>query len=341
MANAVYRVWNPKEYLKAGPTDIVELLPVPGHHPLFLVKWVVDTLVYGIVHREIIHLSGPTGTAKSSLLEALYLVPENFRAVCEGLGFSALPLKLYAIEMCKFETPGELYSRRALKAASTFDEKSCLIEALEDAAGSSGSFFPLIWLREIGRCHSASVQSGLLNLMFKGDIILPDGRRLNGEEIAWVADSNYQAEHEAVHTLVTLDTALKRRFTINLTLNYLSAAQEAMILEYLLRRGHSYGGNGIINKELIMKIVELGGLIRQQQTEGNLRSVPPPTIYGYQAFLRMAQNLRHLSLPQVALATLLGNASLEDQQVAAGVLNQVFGLRTSQEDDSTLWGHLF
>ena len=82
--------------------------------------------------------------------------------------------------------------------------------------------------------HSSSVQGGLLNLIVKGDIVLPDGSRIDGRGISWVADSNYQAEQDATHTLVTLDDALKRRFSINLTLDYLSAEQEMQVLHHIL-----------------------------------------------------------------------------------------------------------
>ena len=231
---SVYRLDKPKEYRKAGPTDLIELLPVPGGNPLFLLKWIIEALVYGIVHHEFIHMSGPTGSAKSSLLEALYLVPKNFYGICSGLGFEVHPIKLYPIEMATFEAPGELYQRRSLKDGTTFDEKSRLVDALEDAAKSNGDSYPLIWLREIGRVHSSSVQGGLLNLMAKGDITLPDGSRIDGNGIAWVADSNYQAEHDSTHTLVILDDALKRRFTINLTLDYLTAEQEINVLQHIL-----------------------------------------------------------------------------------------------------------
>ncbi|MDY6988904.1 MAG: AAA family ATPase [Thermodesulfobacteriota bacterium] len=236
MANGVYRISRLEEYRKAGSTDIVEMLPAPGCNRLFLPKFVLEILVYAIVHREFIHLSGPTGSAKSSLLEALHLVPENFRAICGGLGYAVLPLKLYPIEMTTYETPGELYQRRSLRDGSTFDEKSRLVDALEDAAASGEDCYSLIWLREIGRVHSSSVQGGLLNLMTKGDIVLPEGSRLAGEAISWVADSNYQAENDSTHTLVTLDDALKRRFTIQLSLDYLSPEQEVSVLQHMLRK---------------------------------------------------------------------------------------------------------
>jgi len=340
MANHVFRVNKRKEYRKAGPTDLVELLAVPGNHPLFLLKCDLEKLIYGIVHYEFIHLSGPTGTAKSSLLEALYLVPENFQALCAALGFPALPLRLYPIEMAIYETPGELYQRRSLNNGTTFDEKSKLVGALENAARSKGKHYPLIWLREMGRVHSSSVQGGLLNLMTKGDILLPTGSRVNGQGISWVADSNYQAEDDSTHTLVTFDDALKRRFSINLTLDYLSAEQEVQVLQHILIHEKAMKTKRL-DDSLIQRVVQLGNVIRRHRSEGNLQSVPPPTIWGYMAFLRMAKFLPHLTLQQIAMATLLGNASLDDRKQVSSVFNEVFGLQSIDADDPTLVVNLF
>ena len=335
MATNIYRVSKPNEYRKAGPTDLIELLPVPFGHPLFLPKWVIEVVVYGIVSHEFIHLSGPTGGAKSSLLEALYLVPENFQGVCAALKLPVKPLKLYPVEMVVFEAPGELYQRRSLRDGTTFDEKSILVDALQDAGNAGGSFYPLIWLREIGRVHSPSVQCGLLNLMTKGDIVLPDGARIKGHEIAWVADSNYQAEQDSTHTLVTFDDALKRRFCVHVTLDYLPAEQEVEVLRQIVK-GELTAGR--IDPGLIVKVVELGNVVRQQRSEGKLKSLTPPTIYGYLAFLRVAQALPHLSIQQVALATLLGNAGVEERKQVASVLNTVFGLQAAAEEDAAMGG---
>jgi hypothetical protein len=96
-----------------------------------------------------------------------------------------------------------------------------------------------------------------------------------------------------------------------------------------------------VNPELIVKAVQLGQVIRRYRAEGNLQSVAPPTLYGYLAFLRMAQALPHLSIQQVALATLLGNASGEDHKHITGVFNEVFGMQMADEDDPTLGGKLF
>jgi energy-coupling factor transporter ATP-binding protein EcfA2 len=160
MINNVFRVNKQDEYRKAGTTDLIRLVPARDDHPLFVVKWVLEVLVYAIIHQEFISLSGPTGSGKTSLLEALAGVPENFKSVCAALRCSVKPIKLYNIEMATYETPGELYQRRSLKSGSTYDEKSRLVEALEDAARTNGKTYPLIWLREMGRVNSPAVQGG-------------------------------------------------------------------------------------------------------------------------------------------------------------------------------------
>ena len=43
MAQRVYRIDDPDAYRKAGPTDLLEMLPVPGGNPIFLPKWIFNT----------------------------------------------------------------------------------------------------------------------------------------------------------------------------------------------------------------------------------------------------------------------------------------------------------
>lgn len=335
----VYHVEDESEYRKAGKNDLIRLLPISGMYPLFLPKSLLERLVYSIVDHQFVHLSGPTGTAKSSLLEALHLVPQNFRSIVSGMGLEPLSLKMYPIPMAIYETPGELYERRSIRDGSTFDEKSRLVVALEDAAASSGSSYPVIWLREMGRVNSASVQGGLLDLIVNGDVTLPDGTRIDCRNIGWVADSNYQAEQDSIHTLVPLDDALKRRFPVNLTVPYLSPEQEADVLGHIF---HTEGVGRSVTGEAIVKAVRLGQAIRRQRLEGNLHSVPPPTIQGYIAFLRMSLNLPQLSVQEAALSTLLGNASSDDRKSAASVLHEVLGLCAEEgEEGDALASNLF
>jgi hypothetical protein len=94
--------------------------------------------------------------------------------------------------------------------------------------------------------------------------------------------------------------------------------------------------------DLIVKVVQMGQVIRRYRADGTLLSVPPPTLYGYLAFLRMVQAMPHLSLLQIAQATLFGNAGREDRQHISGVFGEVFGLaRTEDGEVSDLMADLF
>ena len=340
MNKPLYRLSKQEEFRKAGPLDLIEVAGAPHQHPLYIPKLVLEEFVTAVMNNEFCHISGPTGTAKTAMIEALNLEPENWRALCAALGYPVKPLKLYPIPMPVFETPGELLVRRALSNGSTLDEKSVLVRSVEDALRHRATHVTVIWCKELGRVHSTSVQGGLLDLITKGDIILPDGSRLDGSSIAWIADSNYQAEADATHTLVVLDVAVKRRFTVNITMNYLSAEQEGMVLREIVRKLKPRGFQKT-DDELIEKVVKLGHAVRRQHEEGNLQSAPPPTISGYLAFLRLSVALRHLSLQQIAMATLLGHCSREDSKQAAAVLNEVFGLQVLDAEDPAMGVNLF
>jgi MoxR-like ATPase len=171
----------------------------------------------------------------------------------------------------------------------------------------------------------------------QADVALPDGSRVAGN-VCFAADSNYQAETDATHTLVTFDDALRRRFTVNVTLDYLPPEQEVQVLSQMfkgkrLRR---------IDDDLIARVVRLGQRIRAQRQEGNLLTLPAPTIAGHVAFLQMTERMPHLSLQQIALSTALGNASSEDRKMALAVFNEVFGLQQElDEEDLTKGRGLF
>ena len=97
-----------------------------------------------------------------------------------GSGFPAKPMKIYPVEMAVYETPGELYQRRALREGSTYDEMSRLVESLKDAETVTAAHYPLIWLREMGRVHSSSVQGGLARPDDQGPYPAPRRRTIPG-----------------------------------------------------------------------------------------------------------------------------------------------------------------
>ena len=333
----IFKIENAHELKFAGSRDIIKLLPVGNKNALFIPKYVLRILTFSIVNAEFIHISGPTGTAKSSLIEALCFEPRNFEILCRQFGYEPKPIKLFPIEMAIFELPGELYQRRALKNGTTYDEYSELVNSLISAYNSVDNYYPLIWLREIGRVHTPSVQGGLLDLMTKGDIILPGNKIIKGEKIAWIADSNYQAEEDANHVLVNFDDALKRRFTVNLTLDYLNAEQEQEILKQICNDENLHN----IDYEIIIKIVKLGKKIREKKMEGSLSTLTPPTIYGYMAFLRLYDKLEDLSIQEMVFSTFLGNCSYEDRKLATSLFNEVFGFEPVEEENPNVGAQYF
>lgn len=329
----IYPLHPSSQFRKAGSTDLIELMAVPKGHPLFIPKWVLETVASAIVSHECIHLSGPTGSAKTSLLEALYRVPENFLTLCAALGLPGKPLKLYPVEMAIFETPGEVLQRRALRDGCTYDEASPLVRALRAIAEDQEECHPLVWLREIGRVHSPVVQGGLLNLMSPGDIILPDGERLDGSAVSWVADSNYQAQADSTYLLAAFDDALRRRFSVNVTLDYLPLELEIQVMGRLL------GKESAQRAEAIRELVSFSHAIRRQRAEGNMRSVTPPTIAGYLSYFRMEKALPHFSRRQLLMVTLLGNATSEDRERIPGLLSEMEA--SSANEGEVLEGRLF
>lgn len=337
MSTRIFSLSNYNAYCKAGPTDLIEMIPAENDHPLYFPKYLLETLIESIIHGDFIHLSGPTGVAKSSLIENLQKVPENIKTICKSLNQEYKPLKVHPIEAAKYETPGEWYVRRSLNNGSTCDEDSELVKALLEADSSRNEYCHLIHLREIGRTHSSSVQGGLLNLMTKNDICLSGGRNIRGRGIGWIADSNYQAVSDSVHTLVTLDDALKRRFDSNITFNYLTSGDEEIILDRIVRKTPGLQPD----TELTAKIVALGNMIREQRAEGNLQSLVPPTLYGYMGLYRKAQLLKHLNFKIHAQTTLMGNASNDDQKLSSIMINQILGYKGIEDKESVINDILF
>ncbi|BBO80664.1 hypothetical protein [Desulfosarcina ovata] len=337
MGENVYDVNSAEDLRKAGPSDLIVLNPAPGANPLYLPKKTTEIFAYGVKNKELMHISGPTGTAKSSFLEAMNM-EENFFPICKSLGFNDhKPIKLYTAEMVCFETPGELYQRRALKDGTTYDEPSIIVKALKDAEAYRETHHAVLWIKEMGRAHAPSIQGGLLDLMVKTQIRLPDGAHIDAMDVAWVCDSNYQAENDSVHTLVTFDDALKRRFRLNITLDYLTAEQEEQVLYHLIRRWRLRPEL----RPLVPKIVRMGQKIRYQKIEGNLQSATVPTIYGYEGLLKMMDALPHLSLRDAVFHTLLGNTNLDDSKTAMATFNEVFGLQAEAEDEVSLSRSMF
>ena len=321
---------------RAGARDLVALHPLVGNPPIIKELGALEVIAGGIVDGELIHIHGETGTGKNAIIEAITCVPENWKALCEHLDVEALPLKVYPIEMAVFETISEIYYRRALREGQTYDEPSAIVLAMREAARLIGKAYPLIWLREIGRVPTASIQGGLLNLMTKGMARLSNDEMVSGMGIAWIADSNYHTDDVATHVLVTQDDALNRRWTVNMAFDYMTPEQEIEILKFHMRQGYIPE----VEDALVFKVVELGHAIRRHRSQGALSSLAPPSIYGFSAFLRAAHRHPRFSIQEVVENTLLGAASMKDREEARGLFSDVFGIRNTQTDASAAVGEI-
>lgn len=332
--NAIHYLTDPKALARAGTRDLIALEPLPGNPPIVKELWVLEVIAAGIIAGELIHIHGETGTAKNALIEALANVPANWEALCRHLDEAYLPLKVFPIEMAAFETISELHSRRALNQGQTFDEPSSIVKAIQKAAALVGSVYPVIWLREIGRTPTASVQGGLLNLMTKGLILTNGEETVSGVNIAWLADSNYHTDDSATHILVVQDDALQRRFTLNLMFDYLTPEQDIDILRF--HKQHGFLPE--VSDECITQVVMLGDSIRERRRTGALSSLTPPTLYGYASFLRALHRHPRLSKQEIAEATLAGSATVKDREDVRGLFAEAFAVTIDNKGAETLLG---
>jgi hypothetical protein len=310
-----------KALARAGARDLVAL---KGNPPIIKqlkeLQWLGSAIVGG---GEMIHVHGDSGTGKNAVIEAITCDETNWRSLCEHLGVKYLPIKLHAIEMSAYETVSEIYYRRSLKNGETWDEPSAIIQAIREAVQLKDEYYHCIWLREIGRCPTAAVQGGLLNLMTRGLVCLPNGEVVSGAGIAWIADSNYHVDDASTHILVTQDTALIRRWSVNITVDYMDPEQEVEILLFHMNSGYIPK----VEKLLIYKVVELGKYIREERKKGSLTSLAPPSLYGFASFLRAAFRHPQMSLEEIAENTLLGAASGQDREQVRALFADVFGIQ--------------
>ncbi len=323
MNSRVFEIQNRAQFEAADSYDLIKMIPVENSHALYIPKYILELITYAIVHQEFCHISGPTGTAKSSVIMAI-TTNNNFKLLCKYLGFKYKPVMLFEEDMVKYETPGELYQHRAIRNNATIDMPSSLAKAMSDGMKHYLTHYIVIFTKELGRVLNGTVMNGLLNLVSKQTIVLPNMRKIEGSRLCFIADSNYQDAEESEYTLCKFDNALKRRFTLNIHLDYLSENDEIIVLKDILGEHYSQ-----LDEKLIEKIVRLGKVIRQYKSEGNLMSVVAPTIYGYLACYRIAVALA-VNTDIVVMNTLLGNASTEDQTLAESIIQNVLNRPSSK-----------
>ncbi len=336
----------------AGTNDFVRLLPASdGEQRIVLRRRVLEVLTAAIVLREHVHVSGPTGTAKTALIEAMEN-PANMIAALSLLpgDVPTRPLRIHAVEMPEIETPGELWRTRELREEGTVLEDSAILKAFDRA--DPERYYEILHLRELGRNISPHVQSGLLNLLTRGPIRVP-GRAPIPRFVSAIADSNYQPGVRAGYELQPMDEAVRRRLAVQLELEQLPADIEEQLLAEIAGIGpdvtlHAVAPaparpvRRVVSSEFVSGLMRIAAVLRREQAEGNLRSVAPPTLFNMTTVIHLAELLPGHTLEDLALVTLLGNATPEDQaRYVPGVLAEALGLETDDAESIRPTGDMF
>ncbi|NND34906.1 MAG: hypothetical protein HKN76_20135 [Saprospiraceae bacterium] len=320
-----YKITNKASWRRAGNNDLIELKPPKGINPLFYRKKDLHMLALTIADGGCIHISGGSGTGKTSLLFALTEVQQNWVRLCIYNNLEEKPLKMFRLAAFNFDSPGEMWYRRAINADGTYDEKQNLVEFMEDAIANPDDAYYAVHIMELGRTKP-SIQHALVHLLHDGEIVDPlTGNSIgSGENIAFIADSNYAAADKHTFLLAEQDTALFNRINqTGIIIDHLSQQEETKIL-MSIRRALNVDN---VPDALVEQIAQLGHLMRVEQNEnGALSSVNPVSMRSYISFLKKASKS---DLPPEDLAdmTLFALASAEDRGVINELKSIVFGIQ--------------
>ncbi len=299
-----------KEFDKAHSDDLIQMLPAGrGEIPLVIQKSKLIVTALAITSGQVLHLSGSTGTGKTSFLNALIFEPRNWKYLCRNLGLLYKPLRVFTHSAVGFESPAELFYRRAINENGTYDEPSNLLRDLKRLQRKYDDYYNVIWISEMLRMPP-TVQNAFVELINQ-KIFDSKGNVIGSKKIAWLFDSNYQAaqDENLYFELSQFDEALKARNTVNLTFDYLDIHQEVEVLKKLLKDQFESDFSEI----LIIKLVEISAEIRKEKLQGKYPTLPMPTFRQYMGFFHLAkaQKLTEETLFDV---TIFGFASESDQE---------------------------
>jgi MoxR-like ATPase len=311
----IYEV-TPESYTDAGPSDLVRLEPLPGQVAPIVERQKLDLLVAGITTGSRIHVSGPTGTAKTLTIRTLLFRPSNFETICTVLGIPLLPLAVYSCQIGRFDGPSELIFRRTARGGDIFDEDSILVKALKEQDKRKSENYAVILLPELGRALSEAIQGALVELISDTVLLDSDRRLLLTDHVCWLTDSNY-ADTTGEYSLVRLDQALSRRLSLSIEMFHPGEEQECAILRTLVP--------GSAPEELA-RIVRLAAGVRRARAERSLMDVPPPALDACAAFLRMRAKLPHVPVENLVFSTVLANCAPADRSRAGDLFANTFGV---------------
>ncbi len=306
-----------ENYSNAGYSDLVRLEPLPGQVAPIVERWKLDLMVAGIVSGSRLHVSGPTGTAKTLTIRSLVYRPSNFETICRALGLPLLPLTVYSCQIGRFDGPSEIVFRRtATKRGEIVDEDSILVKALKEQDGRRGQNYAVILLPELGRALSEAIQGALVELISPTVLLDSERRLLLVDHVCWLGDSNY-ADTTGEYSLVKLDEALHRRLSIAVEMFHPGEEQECAILKTLVAES---------DPEELVRIVRLASDVRKARAERSLLSLPPPSLDGCAQFLKMRRMLPHVQVETLAFSTVLSSCAPADRPKAGDMLAKIFGV---------------
>jgi len=313
------RVVDVSEFEKASSGCVVRLRPITdGMHPFYADFDLLIVAGDALASRAPLHLSGPSGTGKSHLLNSLLFGPrENITRVWDAIDVPRWSTVVcHRIFVSMLETPGEVWYRTEISNFNTEEHPQRILEILSEAS-SHPETLHVIWLVESGRGIQECVQGAFLEIVGQTVIREPHGRAFAADNIAFVTDSNHAANESGEFAIWDLDQAYGRRWTRRVTVAGLTAEQEAMVLRELCP---------VATDQQIAQVVRLAMLIREKHGEGSLRSILPPTI---DAELDLLGCMRRLPVSTRSLAfyTLLGHLSGRDRDEAETTFAEAFGVQ--------------
>ena len=216
------------KWKRAADDDLIAL--TTGSGPFYVKKEILESMVHGVRDREVIHLSGGTGTGKSTLGNIL---PRNWRSLCVNMGIDYQALKVFTIPLVHYQGPDELFTRRAIAENRTLDEDQPPLKAAKEAMSLNKDHDIIMWFQELGRTHT-SVQHALVTSFLNDQVYDHHGQNLGNLNACILMDSNYQDREGGNYLLHDLDGALQSRFTLQLTLGYLEMQREKEILRKMI-----------------------------------------------------------------------------------------------------------
>ena len=84
---------DPSALSRAGDHDILKIRQRARDGALFVPKASVVSLLYAVANHDHVHLSGPTGSGKSALIDAVLADEQNYQSFTRALGLPRGPVR--------------------------------------------------------------------------------------------------------------------------------------------------------------------------------------------------------------------------------------------------------